>query len=134
LRQNSQYDISSANFSYLAEIDRGGLRWPTDFLLEVVTQVFVVIQALISKDFETKFLAVNNQKSLLRSLSMERLIECGTVVGECSCGVQMTDLAKMCLSYIVNICLNNYCKRAADRTHLSKTKSKVQSKVSTFHK
>ena len=99
-----QYDISITNFSYLAEIDRRGLRWPiTDFLLEVVTQVFVVIQALTSKDFETKFLAINNQKSLLCSLSMERLIECGTVVCECSSGVQMTDLAKMCLSCIVNM-------------------------------
>jgi hypothetical protein len=80
---------------------------PTYFLLEVVTQVFVVIQALISKDVETKFLAVNNQKSLLCSLSIERLIKCGSVVGECSSGVHMTDLAKMCLSCIVNICLNN---------------------------
>jgi hypothetical protein len=128
------YDISKADFAYLAEIDRGGLRWPTDFLLEVVTQVFVVFQAVISKDFENNFLTVSNQRSLLRSLSIERLIECGVVVGECSCGVQMVDLAKICLSYIVNICLNNYCKRAADRAHSNKTKSKVQSKVSTYHK
>jgi hypothetical protein len=102
--------------------------------VEVVTQVFVVMQTLISKYFETKFLAVNNQKYLLHSLSMEILFECGTVVGECSCGVQMTDLVKMCVSYIVKICLNNYCKSAADRTHPSKTESKMQSKVSTFHK
>jgi hypothetical protein len=40
--------------------DRGGLRWPTDFLLEVVTQVFIVFQALISKDFENKFLTVRD--------------------------------------------------------------------------
>jgi hypothetical protein len=44
------YDISKADFAYLAEIDRSGLRWPNDFLLEVVTQVLVVFQALISKD------------------------------------------------------------------------------------
>jgi hypothetical protein len=81
------YDISKTNFAYLAEIDRGGLRWPTDFLLEVVTQVFVVFQALTSKDYENKFLTVSNQRSLLRILSTERLIECGVVVGECSCGV-----------------------------------------------
>jgi hypothetical protein len=35
-------------------------------------------------------------------------------------------------SYIVNICLNNYCKPARHRTHSNKTKSKVQSKVSTY--
>jgi hypothetical protein len=127
------YDISKTDFAYLAEIDRGGLRWPTDFLLEAVTQVSVVFQALISKDFENKFLTVSNQRSLLRILSIERLIESGVVVGECSCGVQMVDLAKID-SYIVNICLNNYCKRAADRSHSSKTKAKVQSKVSTYQK
>jgi hypothetical protein len=128
------YDISSADFAYLSEIVHGELCWPTDFLLEVVTQVFVVFQALISKDFETNFLTVNNQRSLLRSLSVERLIECGVVVGECTCGVQMVHLAEICLSDIVNICLNNYCKRAANRTHSNKTKSKVQSKVSTYRK
>jgi hypothetical protein len=31
-----QYDISSANFSYSAEIDLGGLRWPTDFLWKLL--------------------------------------------------------------------------------------------------
>jgi hypothetical protein len=50
---------------------------------------FVVFQALISKDFD--------QRSLLRSLSIERLTECGVVIGECSCGVQMVHLAKICL-------------------------------------
>jgi hypothetical protein len=95
---------------------------------------FVVFQALISKDFENNFLTVSNQRSLLRSLSTERLIECGVVIGTCSCGVQLIHLAKICLSYIVNICLNNYCKRAADRTHSNKTKSKVQSKIATYHK
>jgi hypothetical protein len=115
------------------QIDRGGLRLPTDFLLEIVTQVFVVFQALISKDFENNFLTVSNQRSLLRSLSIERLIECGVVVGECSCGVQMVHLAKICLSYIVNICLNNYCKCDADISHSNKTESKEQSKVSTYY-
>jgi hypothetical protein len=74
------YDISKTDFAHLAEIDCGGLRWPTDFLLEVVTQVSVVFQALISKDFENKFVTVSNQRSLLRILSIERLIECGVVV------------------------------------------------------
>jgi hypothetical protein len=87
------YDINKADFAYIAEIDRGGLRWPTDFLLQVVTQVFVVFQALISKHFGNNFLTVSNQRSLLRSLSIERLI-----VRECSCGVQWVHLAKICLS------------------------------------
>ena len=32
-----QYDLSSVDFTYLSDLDRGGLRWPTDFLLEIVT-------------------------------------------------------------------------------------------------
>ena len=127
-----QVDTATVEFSYLAELDRGGLRWPTDFLIEVITQVFLVFQVLISKDYEAKFLCVGNQRAVLRDLSIERLTECGAVMGECSCGTKMIDLAKRCLPYITNICLNNYCKRSADRNH--KGKSKTQRKLSTLHK
>jgi hypothetical protein len=104
--------------------------------LEVVTQVSVVFQALISKDFENKFLTVSNQRYLVRILSIERLIECGVVVDSLVNALVVFKwlIWRKYISYIVNICLNNYCKRAADRSHSSKTKAKVLSKVSTYHK
>jgi len=31
------------DYQYLSDISRGGLKWPTDFLLGVVTQVFICV-------------------------------------------------------------------------------------------
>ena len=98
-----QYDLSSTDFTYLSDIDRGGLKWPTDFLLEVVTQVFLVFRVIVSKDYESKFLMCNNQKSVLQKLAAERLTDCGTTAGECSCGTTMQKLANLTLSYVVNM-------------------------------
>jgi hypothetical protein len=128
-----QYDLSSVDFTYLSDLDRGGLRWPTDFLLEVVTQVFLVFRVIVSKDYEVQFLTCNNQKSVLQQLATERLIDCGTTVGECTCGTTMHKLANMTMSYIINICLNNYCKQAADKNNVSK-QSKSLRKLSTLCK
>jgi hypothetical protein len=128
-----QFDLSSADFSYLFELDRGGLRWPTDFLLEIVTQVFLVFRVIVSKDFEAHCLTCDKQKLVLQKLALERLIDCGTIVGECTCGKTMLTLADMSLSYIINICLNNYCKQVADRNSAAK-QSKTLRKLSTLCK
>jgi hypothetical protein len=89
-------------------------------LLEIVTQVFLVFRIIVSKDYESKFLTCNDQKSVLQKLAGERLIDCGTTVGECTCGTTMQKLANMTISYIVNICLKNYCRQAADKNNTSK--------------
>ena len=53
--------------SILSDICREGLKWPTDFLVEVVPQVFIVFRKIVSKDYESKFLAVSYQKSVLKN-------------------------------------------------------------------
>ena len=106
--------MSYLDFTYLSDLDRGGLKWPTDFLLEIITQVYLGFRVVVSKDYETRFLTCSKQKSVLHKLANERLIDCGTIVGECTCGTIMQKLAYRTLSYIINICLNNYCKQAAD--------------------
>lgn len=133
VKKTLQYDLSSIDFTYLSDLDRGGLRWPTDLLLEIVTQVFLVFRVIVSKEYEAHFLTSNKQKTVLQKLATERLIDCGTTVGECTCGTTMQKLADMAVSYIVNICLNNYCKQAADQNNLNK-KSKALRKLSTLCK
>ena len=86
----------------------------------------------MSKDYESKFLAVSNQKTVLMKLSVERLIACGVVVGECTCGASMLRLAEMALSSTCNIFLNNYSKNAADKRSSGKQKGKR--KLSTLTK
>ena len=78
-----------------------------------LTQVFVVFRVIVSNEYESKFLAASNQKAVLMKLSTKRLITCGAVLGECTCGTSMLTLAEMSLSSTCNVLLNNYCKRAA---------------------
>jgi len=66
-----------------------------------------------------------NQKAILIGLFTERLTACGFLENDvCVCGVSTKDLLKAAIPIIANICLNNYCKRAADKRGSSKDKSK----------
>jgi len=115
---------------YLFEIDRGGLKWPADFKLEIVTQASLVFRVMVSKDYEVKFLNLDNHKSALMLLVTERLKTCGAVDGACTCGTTL--LAQKALSVITNICLNNYCKKTADTRNAGK--QKVKRKLSMLKK
>ena len=128
---NLKFDLSSSDYSYLSEIDRGGLKWPKDFLLEIVTQAFVVFKIVVSKECETKFLTVGSQKNVLTLLIIEQLKKSGAVDGECTCGTTMLSLAQMSLSYVANIFLNNYCKKEADKISAGKQKAKRKLKTLT---
>jgi len=116
---------------YLFEIDRGGLKWPADFKLEIVRQAFLIFRVMVSKDYEAKLLNLDNQKSALMLLVTERLKTCGAVDGA-TCGTTLLALAQKALSVITNICLNNYCKKTADTRNAGK--QKVKRKLSMLKK
>src|SRR6218665_4184457 len=42
-------------FLYIDILNRGGLKWPTQFLTDIVSDVFVVFNCLISKKYESEF-------------------------------------------------------------------------------
>jgi hypothetical protein len=75
--------VASGEYTYLWDLDRGGLKWPTDFLVEVVTQVYLVFRCIVSPVYEAKFLEQSNNKSIIVGLSMERLQMLGLLEGEC---------------------------------------------------
>lgn len=43
-----------SNSVYLSMIDRGGLKWPTELVIHIVTVAFQELQVLISDEFEKK--------------------------------------------------------------------------------
>jgi len=48
--QFQQYDLGTNEFMYLFENGRGGLKWPADFQLEIVTKAFLVFRVIVSTD------------------------------------------------------------------------------------
>jgi hypothetical protein len=84
-------------YSYLADLDGGGLKWPTDFSLKIVTWAFMVFGIVVSEDYESLFLKVSNQKSVLFMLISEQYKEYGVVEQDFICGISMSTLADLTL-------------------------------------
>jgi hypothetical protein len=129
-----EVEIDGEQYMYLHDLDRGGLRWPTDLLVDVVTQVFLVFRCLISDKYETKFQIVSNQKALVIKLSLDRLNTLELLLGECVCGTKMHNVFEHAVVIIVNILLNNYCKRSMDLSSSIERPAKMQRKLKTFIK
>lgn len=50
-----ELDIAADKCSYLLDLDRGGLKWPTEFLLEIVTQSFCLFCVHIQMNLSPSF-------------------------------------------------------------------------------
>lgn len=108
---------------YLKILDRGGLKWPTDFVLRVTVCTFKVFQCLISINYENEFLKIRNQRHALQCLSCDAL---GIVNSVCECGVSSDYMVKRATYILANIMLNNYCKiKQSDAASTSRAKRKA---------
>ena len=101
--QDLNLDMATDKYSYLLDLDRGGLKWPTEFLLEVVIQVFCLFRVLVSEEFEPMFLRQQNQRQTLIKLSVEHLMRQKLAAGECECGCSTLTLVEHTLTYLSNI-------------------------------
>ena len=63
------------DFSYMADIDRGGLTWwPTDLLLHIVVQCVIVFKCVVSKQHATQFNLAHNQRAITAALALQRCV------------------------------------------------------------
>ncbi|GBL99725.1 hypothetical protein AVEN_249759-1 [Araneus ventricosus] len=78
-----KYEIDTA-CKYVSLLDRGGLKWPTKYTLEILVESYQIFNKLIRKEFEEKFLKANNHKQLLEHLVFDKM-ELLNTVPEVSC-------------------------------------------------
>ena len=99
---------------YLHSLDRGGLKWPTDFTLSVCIHTYQIFQALLN-NFKTEFIqCTSNQRLALVRLSLNFQ---GTLVDVeecCPCNTSVSQLLRMCIWPVTNILLNNFKKSYND--------------------
>jgi hypothetical protein len=126
-------DIAANDLVYLHSLDRGGLCWPTQLLVDNVVRVFLTFQRLISNDHEHKFIVVKDHKAVLMHLSMQGIREQCCVSGTCECGRSYLDVLKLCVSKMSNISLNNYMKRLNDQRVAACAKDKAARKLKTLN-
>lgn len=96
---------------YFNDINRGGLRVPSNVSLELGTISNLVMQQLISKKYESSFVKSTNQKKLLLHLLEESLFLLDNADDKCSiCKTPNRITFVQAFKIFSNILLNNYTK------------------------
>lgn len=93
---------------YILNLDRGGLRVPTLYCMEICSLVFRIFQCILN-EFEDKFIKEKNQRNILLSICMRELDD-GYIELCPQCGVSSLHVYKFCVRTMCNILLNNYSK------------------------
>lgn len=121
-------EITEDCYTYLSALDRGGLIWPSEYAVDVVTEAFKVFQLLIGTvQCEEKFLSCANQRKVIKNLIMYRLSELGMTKNQChDCEADYGELVAKCCSPAVNVFLNNYSKSFTDKSSSGSSARKVK--------
>lgn len=127
LNKQLQVEVTNDCYTYLSALDRGGLTWPSDQAVDILTTVYKMFQLLIgSKETEEKFLQCGNQRKVLTDLAVRKLAEL-QLNNKCeSCGTVVFELVRQCVKPAVNILLNNYSKNFSDKATSCNNSRKLQ--------
>lgn len=96
-------------------------------VLNVVLYNYIVMQKLVSKDLENKFLKHPSQRILAVRLTMNALCDETIDIDPCSKGHSFESIAKRIVWCSTNTLLNNYCKKRNDFPKHQKKNSKPPS-------
>lgn len=124
LMSDKDVEISTdQNMFYNKNLDRGGLKVPTQYLMDVLVSEYKLFQVLISEIYENIFLNLNNQRLLLCKLCYDSLADVN-FESSCSCENAVNTLKK-CIMIFSNILLNNFKKHTNDKLNIgSKSKKR----------
>ena len=67
-------DINPEHFTYFDSINKGGLMFPSNFIFNIILYGCCILHLCISKEVESKFLALEYQKHSLIGTTMEHCI------------------------------------------------------------
>ena len=122
-------EISEENCQYTKHLNRGGLKWPTEFTLDICTNTYKIFHVLMST-YEKEFLNLANHRTVLMTLSINYLQDRLDFHETCICGTSNKQLIERAVRSVANILLNNYTKNVNDSlVHNVKAKKR---KLSTF--
>jgi hypothetical protein len=120
---NMELDVATDMCSYLLDLDRGGLKWLTEFRLDVVTQIFGLFRVLVSNDFEPEFSRQPSQRQTINKLTVELLKHKILTEGARVCDLSSPKLIEYALPTLSNIFINNYSEQMNDLSNTGKRKN-----------
>lgn len=106
------------------ELNRGGLKCPSSFMITLAATIYALFQTLISHTFEKEFLKLKTQQNAVITLGIQ-IYESSVndIDKECTCGVTLMKIVKKSVEVLSNIFINNYHKVLNER-HTSKELAK----------
>lgn len=132
--------VNNSNFKEIHKLNRGGLKFPSIDVLNVIVHNFIVVQKIIGKKFEEKFLRVSNQRQLITNITTEILLYKDMNIGTCNKHAS-ADIIKLLIRSCTNTLLKNYCKSKKEaikleevKKNLEKNEKKAKRKLKTLTK
>lgn len=115
LTVDKQLLVDEDAYAWIKVFDRG-LLYPHPDVLNAVVYCFVVVQKIVSKEFEKEFLSSANQRAIVCSLTVNVLRENVFFLDleGCEKSHEPEKILKNIIRASVNIFLNNYCKKKND--------------------
>jgi hypothetical protein len=108
---NKNVDFDENNLSeYVKCLDRGGLKYPSDFVLNICNITFKIFEKILEHK-ENEFIKIHNQKQIIMQISMELIGNSENFEEICPCSNSLERITKLCVISMTNILLNNYSKK-----------------------
>ncbi|KAH8021825.1 hypothetical protein HPB51_018531 [Rhipicephalus microplus] len=117
--------------SLIAQLDRGGLKFPSALVIAVVMYTEVVVRKLMTESTSTQFLHGPNQKNVVRQLTLDSLPRLEDI-DTCENGHTYELLVTLVANCAANIMLNNLCKQRNDLLRIEKDQKAKNRKARIF--
>ncbi|GBO36932.1 hypothetical protein AVEN_249053-1 [Araneus ventricosus] len=124
-----ELDLNIHN-EWISKLDRGGLKYPHPDVVCISQFTFAIVDKLFSSKYEEEFLKCKDHRCLVTAITLDVLDENDIYLGmeECENHNSMY-LMKKIVWVIINILLNNFCKKQNDSILKKKLDKKENSKI-----
>jgi hypothetical protein len=120
-------------FSFIRKLDRGGLKYPSSDVVNVVVCTYNVVKQLLSKEYENKFLHCSDQRKVVFSLTYRIVKETCFFLNNLfdNCKHSHKDLhLRNIITTSTNILLSNYVKMKNEFIQTNRSKKR---KITTLN-
>ncbi|XP_035233690.1 uncharacterized protein LOC118205512 [Stegodyphus dumicola] len=112
-------------YDLIKNLDRGGLRWPKPFIVNIIMYNYLIVNKLCSEEYED-FLLEQNQRKIVANLTF-KILELKEMLFDdiiCDNGHTSESISKLIIWISTNIMLKNLCNRKNDDIKSNKEKKR----------
>lgn len=115
--------VVEPQFKLICDFDRGGLKYPTVDIVNIIVHNYIVIEKLVS-EFETDFLKEINQRHVAIQITLNVLSSKDISVVGCE-NHSPSKIMLLIVRAATNTLINNYCKKKNDKAPKKQNKRKL---------